>query len=247
MSGSASRARSSGSGGGEALAGAHGDDHQRHLRVGGEEARAPALAEGGAVDAQQHGGARDAVAVQCVDDGDVRRPAARPLAAPEVDGELGLLAARAATTRGVGHACALEGDEAVAAHRHDLVEQRLDARPRVDRDRDDRQVLGEREQPVGVQMVLDPEARDAAQDEARAQAVAGVEVGQRIGQEAIAGAVALAEVRRQLQRVGHRRASDLVAEPHAGQAEREADERRWPARGTGARPRPGDGTRASTC
>ena len=44
--------------GGDALAGADGDDHQRHLRVGGEEARAPALAARGAVDAQQHGGAR---------------------------------------------------------------------------------------------------------------------------------------------------------------------------------------------
>ena len=105
--------------------------------------------------------------------------------------------------RGVGHACALEGDEPVAAHRHDLVEQRLDARPRVDRDRDHRQVLGERQQPIGVQMVLDAEAGDAAQHEARAQLVAGIEVGQRIGQEAIAGAVALAEVGRQLQCVGH--------------------------------------------
>ena len=91
---------------------------------------------------------------------------------------------------------------------------RLDARARVDGDRDDRQVLGERQQPVGVQVVLDAEARDAAQDEARAQPVAGVEVGQRIGQEAIAGAVALAEVGRQLQRVGRHSAAPSWSPSH---------------------------------
>ena len=66
---------------GDPLARADGHDHQRHLRVGGEEARAPALAARGAVDAQQHGGARDAVAMQRVDDGRVA-PAAPPARSP---------------------------------------------------------------------------------------------------------------------------------------------------------------------
>ena len=137
--------------------------------------------------------------MQGLDDGHVGRPAAGALAAAEVGGELRL--ARPDARR--REACALERDEAVAAEGHDLVEERLDARALVDRDGDDRQVLGERQQPVGVQVVLDPEARDAAQDEARAQAVARVEVGERVGQEAVAGAVALAEVGRELERVAH--------------------------------------------
>ena len=204
---------------GDALAGADRHDHQRHLRVGGEEARAPALAAHGAVDAQQDGGAGDAVAMQRVDDGDVRGPAAGALAAPEVDGELGLLVRRRPRAAASGMRARSRVMSPSPRQRHDLVERRLDARARVDGDGDHRQVLGERQQPVGVQVVLDPEALDAAHDEARAQPVAGVEVDERIGQEALARAVALAEVGRQLQAsVGHSAAPEPVSQPHARRA-----------------------------
>jgi hypothetical protein len=63
-----SSASSSGERGGDLLAVADGDDHQRDVGVGGEEPCPLPGSVGGAVDAEQHGGAGDAVAVQHVDD-----------------------------------------------------------------------------------------------------------------------------------------------------------------------------------
>src|SRR3954447_26599536 len=48
---------------------------------------------------------------------------------------------------------------------------------------------------------MQPEALDPAQQHAGAQPVAAVEVEQRVGHEGVAGALALAEVRRELQRL----------------------------------------------
>ncbi len=192
-----------GHGGGDALAGAHGDDHQRHLRVGGEEARPPALAARGAVDAEQHGRARDAVAVQGVHDGDVRRPAVRTLAAPEVDGELGFLAhrGRRPRRRPCGRARAVMSPSPLSAT---TSSSSASMRAGVSTATE---TIGRSSESVSSRSVcrwcLTPKPATPRSTRLVRSCVAGVEIGQRVGQEAIAGAVALAEVGRQLQRVGH--------------------------------------------
>jgi hypothetical protein len=92
------------------------------------------------------------------------------------------------------HASALERDEPVEAELLELVQRRLDTRARVDGDRHQRQVLRERQEAVGVQVLLGPEALDAAHDQAGLELVARVDLDERVGQEAAADAVALAEV-----------------------------------------------------
>jgi hypothetical protein len=59
---------------GDALAVADGDDHERDVGVATEEPGAMANAVGGAVHAEQDGGASDAMAVKQVDDGLVGGP-----------------------------------------------------------------------------------------------------------------------------------------------------------------------------
>jgi hypothetical protein len=51
-------------------------------------------------------------------------------------------------------------DEPVEAQLTEIREGGVDPSSRVDRDRHDRQILGQREQAVGMKMVLDAEALD---------------------------------------------------------------------------------------
>jgi hypothetical protein len=69
-------------------------------------------------------------------------------------------------------ASALEGQQAVARGGDDLVECGLDALAAVDRDRDERQVLRQREEPLGLEPVLDAEALGAAHHQADLEAAA---------------------------------------------------------------------------
>lgn len=86
----------------------------------------------GPVDAQQHGGAGDAVLVQQVDDRHMSRVAPDAQPATDIDGDL----------RGLGpldhvsgrHPRPLEGHQAIAAERDDLRQDGLDPLPPVDRD-----------------------------------------------------------------------------------------------------------------
>jgi hypothetical protein len=112
---------------------------------------------------------------------------------PQVDGQLGR------RVRLQQAADALDRHQAAEPQRVDLAERRLDPPTAVDRDRDERQVLGEAQQPVGVQVLLGAEAADAPHHDARLQPVPGVDRGQRVGEEAAVGPLALAEVGGQLQ------------------------------------------------
>ena len=203
-----------------------------------EEARAPALAVRGPVDAEQHGRAGDAVAVQrrhhvvrrarrapCRRSAWRRRP--RPAALQSC------ARARASPARRTRSACTSR-------------QGGLDPLARVDADRDQRQVLRQRQQPVGAQVLLGAEAGRPAQDEAGGEPVGGEDVAQRVGEEAVAGAVALAEVDGQLERRSQRR-SQLAAQPHRGDPEHERADHVGHARSPARRPRPAGGSRTSTC
>ena len=187
------------------LARADGDDHQRHIDVAAEEARALPDAVDGAVDAEQDRGAGDGVALQQLDDRLVGGPAADALLAPDVDGELGRLVqvlgqADPADAPGE-HARPLERDQPAGGQALDRRQDSLDALAGVDGHADDRQVLGEGEQALGVQAVAQAEALGATQQDADLHRVVLVDVEQCVGEEAVAGAVALPEVRRELQAV----------------------------------------------
>ena len=177
----------------------------RDVGVAREELRALPHAVRGAIDAEQHGRAGQSVLAQRLDDRHVRRPPAHAVLAPDVDRELGRLMQLVGELDGADpsseHAGALERHQAVAGDRLDVVERGLDAPARVDRDRDDRQVLRERQQARRLEVVLDAEALDSAHHDARLKRAALVEVDQRIGEERAVRAVALAEVRRQLQAI----------------------------------------------
>ena len=184
---------------------AHGDDHEWDVGVAREELRALAHAVRGPVDPEQHRRAGQSVLAQRLDDRHVRRPAAHAVLAADVDGELGRLMQlvgeldRADASR--EHAGALERHEAVGGDRCDVVEGRLDALSRVDRDRDDRQILRQRQQARGLEVVLDAEALDSAHHDAGLKRAPLVEVDERIGEKRAVRAVALPEVRRQLQAI----------------------------------------------
>ncbi len=82
----------------------------------------------------------------------------------------------------------------MTAERAHLLEHGLDARVRVERDREQRQVFGERQQALGLQPVLDAKALDPAQQHARPDTVAGKDVHQRVGEQPPADVVTLAEI-----------------------------------------------------
>ena len=90
-SGRSSSPATSGRTGLSSAPGPDGDDHQRHLGVGGEEAGALADAVRRPVDAEQDGGAEQAVAAQQLHDGHEGGTAPDPFVAPAVDGQLGRL------------------------------------------------------------------------------------------------------------------------------------------------------------
>ena len=191
--------------------------------------RARAAAAAGAVDAEQHGRAGDPAAVEQIADGRERRHAVDALLAADVDGELGRLAELLGQLHRADLAGeqprALERDQAAALDLQDQLEHRLDPLAAVDGDRDDRQVLGQRQQPVGVQVVQAAEAFGASQQDAGLQPVAAVDVEQLVGEQPVVGAVALAEIGRELQAVlVHSVRSDRAAEWRRADADDEADD-----------------------
>ena len=123
----------------------------------------------GAVDAEQHRGPGDALAMERGDHADVGRGAAEPPAPAGVDGQFHLLVGLAAAVAGGGEAGALEGEEAVACHLDQLGDGSLDPLAAVDGDGDERQVLGEREQAIRLQSLPGAEALGAAQEDAARQ------------------------------------------------------------------------------
>ncbi len=127
------------------------DDHERHAGVAPDEARAVTHAVCRPVDAEQHRRAGDARAAQDFDDRLVRRAPAGRLMAAQVDRQLRLLVQGVGQRVGrgaLGHEPRpFRRHEPVEAERRDVFARRLDERTAVDGDRDERQVLGEREQP----------------------------------------------------------------------------------------------------
>lgn len=139
------------------------------------------------------------------DDGLVGRLAGDALLATDVHGELrGVVQVGRQLNRFEAlreHARTLQRHESLEAELVDVGQGRLDARPRVDGDGHQWEILREREQAVGAQMLLGAEALDAAHHDTCRQPVTGVDVGKGIRHEPAVGAVALAVVGRELQAV----------------------------------------------
>ena len=95
----------------------------------------------------------------------------------------------------------LEREQPRHAERRDLRVDGLDPLPLVDRHRDQRQVLGQREQPVRPHPAPPPEALHAPQQQAHRHLVAREDLRDRVGEEAVARPRPLAQVRRELARV----------------------------------------------
>jgi hypothetical protein len=129
--------------------------------VRAHEPRAAPAAVRGAVDPEQHACAGDAVPAQHVDEGHVRRATARALVTAEEHGEPRLVAGL--ERRGGG-----DRDQAGGKQRGGRLGRGADRLGPVDGDRDERQVLRQRQQPVGAEVVLEPEAERPAQQHARA-------------------------------------------------------------------------------
>jgi hypothetical protein len=187
------------------VAGADGDDHQRDVGVAGEEPRPLPRSVPDAVDAEEHGGACDAVSLQQVDDREGRAAAAGALAPPAVDRQLRRVA-RSVRQRDPGQVAGqqagpLDGHQPLVKPRAYLVQHRFHAFARVDADGDERQVLGQRQQPLRLQPLLDPEPLGPAQQDGGSEGVALVQVEQLVGQVSTPVPIALAEVARQLQAV----------------------------------------------
>jgi len=145
------------------------------------------------------------VPVQGGDDADVRGRAAVPLAPADVDGQFHLLVRLGGRAVAVtGEAGALQRQQPLAGDRGQLGREGLDPLAGVDPDRDQRQVLRQREQPVGLQAPAGAEALGSAQQDARGQAAALEQVEDRGGEEAARVAVVLAEVEGELERLGAR-------------------------------------------
>ena len=106
---------------------------------------------------------------------------------------------------GAGEAGALQGEEPLPGHLRQLGRDGLDPLAAVDRDGDQRQVLGEGEQAVGLQPLPRPEPLGAAQQDAGRQLAPLEQVEDRLREEAAAVAVVLAEVEGELQRLAPRR------------------------------------------
>ena len=182
------------------LARADRDDHHRDLGVPAEEGGPLAAAVRGAVHAEQRGGAVDAAPVQQVADRDEGGHPVDPLLAAQVDGQLGRFSAVAGPTAvSASSRAPLQRDQPGAGQREDRAEHRLDPRAGVDRHRDQRQVLGQRQRAVGAQVVLEPEALGAAEQDAGRDLVPPVQLEQGVRDERAAAALPLAEVAGQLQ------------------------------------------------
>ena len=184
---------------------AHRDDHHGDVGVRGEEPGPPALAVRGPVHAQQHGGPGHAAAVQQVTHRDERRHPIHPFLPAHVDRQLGrlvqLLGQHDRTDLVAQHPGPLQGHQAGVLHRPQLVEHRLDPRAGVHRNRHQRQVLGQAEQPVRPQVVFQPEALGAAQQDAGGELPLLEQVQLRVGEEPPVHALPLTEVGGELETV----------------------------------------------
>ncbi len=161
----------------------------------------------GAIDAQQHGRPSQPVAPEQIHHRLVGGAAAGLLVPSDVDGQLDRLRAGPRQVGGPGQN--RPGEQPGSLERHQTLERQpldlgqgaLDTFPRIDRHRHQREILGEREQAIGMEVVLDAKALGAPHDQTALQPVSGVGVGQRVGQKPIVGAVAPTEVGRQFQAV----------------------------------------------
>src|SRR5581483_3272388 len=160
-----------------------------HALVAREEAGAPAAAVRHAVDPEEHGSSREPGSAQVLDDGDVR------VVAAEMNRQLRRLGQLAAS----GRAQPLDRDEPAADEALDVRRQGPDGRFVVHRERDEREVLGQRQEAIRVQELLGAEALDAAQEERGANLAPLEEVAEAVGDQAAADAVRLAEVDGELQ------------------------------------------------
>ena len=122
------------------------------------------------------------------------------------------------------HPGPLQGDQAGLLHRPQLVEHRLDPWAGVDRHRHQRQVLGQAEQSVRSQVVLEAEALDAAQQDAGGDLALLEQVQLCVGEEPPVHALPLTEVGGELETVlVHSSHPDVLAECGSGDAGRQAD------------------------
>ena len=143
--------------------------------------------------------------VQGVDDIDVRWPAAAAGAAAAVDGQLHFLVRLVAgAVLGTGQPRPFQGDQAAVGDPAQLVGGRAHRSRLADRERDQRQVLRQREQAVGLQQLRRAEALGAAQQHAGGEPAALEEVEHSLREVAAAVAVVLAEVEAELERVAAR-------------------------------------------
>ena len=83
----------------------------------------------------------------------------------------------------------------------DLRKEALDPRTSIHRDGHQRQILGQRQYPVGAKPVLDAEALGAAQHDAHLDLPSTVKVEQGVGDELLGGSVALPEIGCELETV----------------------------------------------
>jgi len=132
----------------------------------------------GTVDPEQHGGARESVAVKQFADRDERRRALYALVAPEIDGQLrGLVQLLRELERRYlprQQACTFECQQSTALDGEHVLEQPIDSGARVDRDRYDWQVLRQGERSVGVHLVLATESLDSTHQNAGLDLVTAV-------------------------------------------------------------------------
>ncbi len=188
---------------------ADGDDHHRDLGVPAEERGPFAAAVRGAVHAEQCGGPVEAATVQQVADRDEGRHPADPFLAAQVDGQLGCLIhvlGRPARVGDLGQQPgSLQSDQPGAVELDGRWQNGFDAGPGIDRDRDERQVLGQGQGAVGAQVMLEAKAFGAAKQDAGRDLMPPVQLDQGVRGERAPAAVAFAEVAGQLQAVGRHR------------------------------------------
>ncbi len=187
------------------IAVADGDDQHREVGVAAEEPGALSVPVGRAVDAQQCAGAGDAPAVQQVAHPNESRHSVNTFLPPDIDSQLRGLADFHGHTDGFDLPCLqpgpLPGDQAVLGQSGCLGQQRFDAAPGVDSDRDGRHILGQGQGAVGAKVVVEPDALDPTEQDAGGHFVPPIEVKQGISDEPVPHSGPFAEVDGQFQAV----------------------------------------------
>src|SRR5437763_13094547 len=114
------------------------------------------------IHAEKHRRTVEAVAAEEVDDGDVGRSPVGTLRSAQVDGELRRFVQffrKLCLHRPTGYEpSALQRDQSALDKRLHLRKERLDLLAPIDGYRNERQVFGERQKALRVQLLLDPEA-----------------------------------------------------------------------------------------